>query len=273
MPLIIMPEVEHSSADFHLDDVRVAALWDSENRHFWHSARNSWILLALDQYLQHRSCSILDVGCGSGAVARSLLGAGYDVTGIDTAEVLVRRAHVRLPQAWFICGDLTQIPAELVGPYDVIAFFDVLEHLDSPRLLLQSALRFSKSGSLIIATVPAKMSLFSEVDIASGHKRRYERNELAELFRLVGLTEIREHGIFRVLSILLKLRRKAGYSGQDSGLASDMTWANSTLLRDIRVPSVFMNTCARFACAIERRFYSRSEGALGASILAVGVVP
>ena len=273
MSLTIMPDTAHSDNDFDLSDERLFALWGAENKHFWHQARSAWILLALDQHLRRRSASILDVGCGSGAVTRSLVGAGYDVTGIDTAEVLIRRAHLRLPQARFICGELSRLPGDLAGPFDVIAFFDVLEHLDSPGLLLQSALRFAKSGSLVIATVPAQMSLFSDVDIASGHKRRYQLNELAALFKHAGLKGIHEHGIFRVLSKLLKLRPKSVRSELCYEHASDHAWANETLLRDIRVPPVFINACAGFACAMERRFFAGSEGASGASSLAVGVVP
>jgi 2-polyprenyl-3-methyl-5-hydroxy-6-metoxy-1,4-benzoquinol methylase len=273
MSLTIMPDVAHSATDFDLSDERLSALWNAENKHFWHEARSAWILSALDHYLRHRSASILDVGCGSGGAARSLVKAGYDVTGIDTAEVLVRRAHLRLPGARFICGELSRLPEEFAGPYDVIAFFDVLEHLDWPELLLQSALRFARSGALVIVTVPAQMSLFSDVDTASGHKRRYEQNELSELLIRVGLKKTHEHGIFRILSIPLKMRPKSARSELRHELASNRAWANEVLLQDFRVPPVLINKCARLACAIERCFFSRSEGVSGPSILAVGTVP
>ena len=50
--------------------------------------------------------TLLEVGCGSGAVAGFLHGRGYAVTGIDTAAPLVKKASERFPDANFIVGDV-----------------------------------------------------------------------------------------------------------------------------------------------------------------------
>jgi 2-polyprenyl-3-methyl-5-hydroxy-6-metoxy-1,4-benzoquinol methylase len=273
MPLTIMPDVNHSATDFYLDEARLAALWNAEDKHFWHAARNKWILLFLNYYLHSKSASILDVGCGSGGVAKSLVCAGYHLTGVDTAEVLLRRAHLRVPGAHFICGELSLIPLSCIGTYDVITFFDVLEHLDEPIRILQSALRFAKSGSLVMVTVPSQMKLFSNVDIVSGHKRRYERNELSELLRCAGLREVEEHGIFRMLSLFIKLRRRP--IARDKSLidANNKALANEILMRDLRVPPMFLNFCAGMVCRLEQIFFPWSRNNSGASLLGVGRVP
>lgn len=272
MTLIIQPDVVHQACDFEIDDWRVPALWRMEEKHFWHEARNAWIIKALAQYLPATSGKILDVGCGSGAVARALAKVGYEMTGVDTAERLVRRAHIRVPQAHFVCGDAACLPASLQGPFDVIGFFDVLEHLEEPNTLIETVLCYAKSGTLVIATVPAQKRLFSMIDQLSGHKRRYDLSELAMLFERTGLHNIHEHGIFRILVPLIRsVRAPALY--QIACPSPTFEQANEIMTRDLRVPAAPVNTFFRAICALERRYFLQSEGKTGATLLAVGYVP
>ena len=41
------------------------------------------------------SCSILDIGCGTGAFSQSFTSQGFDVTGVDIAEHMVKHAVKR----------------------------------------------------------------------------------------------------------------------------------------------------------------------------------
>src|SRR5689334_17673224 len=133
--LVVLPGVTHERSDFDLDPEVLAGLWRMEERHFWHAARNRWIERALERYGAPPPARILEVGCGSGAVACALARRGYSVVGVDTAEVLVRKADRRCPSVTFVAGRVEQLAAEL-GPFDVVGFFDVLEHLDDPDRLL-----------------------------------------------------------------------------------------------------------------------------------------
>ena len=54
--------------------------------------------------------SVLDLGCGNGVpVARSLVAAGYQVTGVDISDVQVERARRLVPAGTFIRADATVI--------------------------------------------------------------------------------------------------------------------------------------------------------------------
>ena len=150
-----------------------------EERHFWHRARNRWIARALADAGSPPPCTLLEVGCGSGAVAQALQARGYAVTGIDTAQALVEKAHQRCAEATFVVGDSAWLEA---GPFAVIGLFDVLEHLDDPRAMLRLCRERAAPGALFAVTVPAQQALHTVIDHLSGHKRRYEAGELGALW-------------------------------------------------------------------------------------------
>jgi trans-aconitate methyltransferase len=237
-----------------------------EERHFWHAARNLWLERALLHYGVLPPARVLEVGCGSGAVASALSQRGYSIVGVDTAEVLVRKAHERVPQATFVVGAISQLDPSL-GPFDAIGFFDVLEHLDDPLAMLHQALAHARPGTLVIATVPAFQSLYSAIDALSGHKRRYELGELAQTFERAGLTDVHEHGLFRVLLPALRRVRSSALP------PPDLAARQRLLLADMRCPALPLNVLLRWACALEARLgFAASRGKPGPTLLTLGRV-
>jgi SAM-dependent methyltransferase len=210
---------------------------------------------------------VLEVGCGGGAVARHLGARGYAVVGVDTAEVLVRKAHERLPQATFVAGSVEKLDPSL-GPFDVLGFFDVLEHLADPLALLRQALIHARPGALVVATVPALRALYSAIDALAGHKRRYEPGELEQTFAEAGLEGVAGHGMFRLLLPILRVRRT------DVRVPPDPEARRRLLFADMRTPPSPLNQALRLACELEARLgLERSRGKPGPSLLVVGRVP
>jgi SAM-dependent methyltransferase len=265
--LIIQPDVKHRTEDFDLDPAVLSGLWRMEERHFWHAARNRWIANALEHHGLPPPAKVLEVGCGSGAVAGALHERGYSVVGVDTAEILVRKADQRFPAVTFVAGSIDQLAPEL-GPFDAIGLFDVLEHLDDPLSLLKAAIRHARPGALVVATVPAIGSLYSIVDELAGHKRRYEMGELKRTFADAGLNGVEEHGLFRLLIPLLRKRRHPGKA------PSDVESRRRIMLADARIPPFPVNGLLRLACAAEARLgFSRSRDKAGPTILAIARTP
>ena len=269
MSLVLTPGAPHSTADFDLDPRVLASLWKMEENHFWHAARNRWILHGLAAAGAPAPASVMDVGCGAGWVTTAMQHHGYQVTGVDTAEPLVRKAHQRCPDATFVRGRVEDVPEEL-GPFDVVAFFDVLEHVDEPLTLVRAALQHASPRALVAVTVPALAELFSVVDRLSGHKKRYELGELASLLRACGLVAIEERGIFRCIGPLMRLRRTTGRGGYPFGEES----RRRILLEDTRIPPFLINEILKVMCEAELKLgYTSALGKSAPTLFAVGRLP
>jgi SAM-dependent methyltransferase len=267
---LTITEVQHRFDDFELEPEVVEGLWRMEQAHFWHSARNHWILRGLRQHGVAPGARILEVGCGSGAVAGYLQRAGYRVTGVDTAEMLVRKADERCPEATFIVGDVAKLDRS-IGSFAAICFFDVLEHLQAPTALVQAATAFADGGALVMATVPAQSALHTVIDDLSGHKKRYEQGELGALLGDSGLHDIEERGIFRLTVPILRRFRADNRDVDAARLSGDEKKA--IMIRNCRIPSAPVNLAMRWLCALERWLgWSASRNKPGASLLATARV-
>lgn len=76
------------------------------------------LLATLIREANPRAKSILDVGCGTGAHARSLIDAGFEVDGVDLEPTFVEIARKKCPEGRFVVGDMTTL--DLPGRYDVV---------------------------------------------------------------------------------------------------------------------------------------------------------
>ena len=56
-----------------------------------------------------RKGTVIEVGCGSGILARHLSDAGYDVVGLDVSAAMIRLARVKAPRARFRVGSLATV--------------------------------------------------------------------------------------------------------------------------------------------------------------------
>lgn len=100
-------------------------------------------------------CSLLDVGCGSGYMARPWRELGVDYLGLEINPELLEVAHARgLP---VLEQDFTEWDDG--GAYDVIFSSQVLEHILEPHRYLEQAARFLRPGGLLHLDVPNDNSL------------------------------------------------------------------------------------------------------------------
>jgi 2-polyprenyl-3-methyl-5-hydroxy-6-metoxy-1,4-benzoquinol methylase len=203
----------------------VRALFAAEARHFWHLTRNRLIAGRLRALGLAPGARLIELGCGSGGVANALAQAGYAVTAVDGHRSLLEIAAARP-------GPLTLWQHDLrLGTdgfperdFDAAGLFDVIEHLDDPAAGLAAALRCVRPGGLLLGTVPALMGLWSNVDVAAGHKTRYSKRRLAALLAGVAGARLREVTYFnRVLVPLLWLRRLGARTASAAEVARDLS--------------------------------------------------
>jgi len=74
---------------------------------------------------------IVDLGCGTGLLARELANAGYDVFGVDISEAMIEIARQRTPEAEFTVGSLFEI--DIPRCEAVTAISEVLNYLFDPE--------------------------------------------------------------------------------------------------------------------------------------------
>ncbi|MGI5347471.1 class I SAM-dependent methyltransferase [Streptomyces sp. CA-250714] len=124
-----------------LDRFNAAHPWD-HNAHY-----HRWIL----RRLPRRFGRALDIGCGSGELARLLAGRADEVQAIDSDPVIVARARESTPATaavTYTVGDaLTGHPA---GPYDVITCVAVLHHLPFTEALTHLRRQLAPGGTLVV---------------------------------------------------------------------------------------------------------------------------
>ena len=100
--------------------------------------------------------TVLDVGCGSGALSEAIASRGYTVWGIEQDAGAAKSAAER--NIRIVKADLTQVSeasAAINGQmFDYLVFSDVLEHLYDPFYILREYLKFLKTGGILMISVP-----------------------------------------------------------------------------------------------------------------------
>jgi SAM-dependent methyltransferase len=74
---------------------------------------------------------VVDLGCGTGLLARELIDAGYDVFGVDISEAMIEIARRRVPEAEIRVGSLFEVEIPRCGA--VTAISEVLNYLFDPE--------------------------------------------------------------------------------------------------------------------------------------------
>lgn len=113
-------------------------------------------------------------------------------------------------------GVIADLPAE--PAFDTILYMDVLEHIEDDRAEVAAAAGRLRPGGHLVILVPAYDWLFSELDVAVGHYRRYTRRSLAAVvdptLEQVSLRYLDLLGILAVLGNRLVLRRRMPSAAQ-----------------------------------------------------------
>jgi ubiquinone/menaquinone biosynthesis C-methylase UbiE len=97
---------------------------------------------------------VLDVGCGTGALAGAILAAHPEsvVTGIDPSEVFVESCRAQYPSARFLMGDAQQLPFGDQA-FDASLACLVLNFVASPRDAVAEMARVTAHNGTIAAAV------------------------------------------------------------------------------------------------------------------------
>lgn len=168
---------------------------------------------------------IIDVGCGNGYFANTLLKLGYNAYGTDASVKGIKIAREASPDRFFV-QDLStdQLPAELQDvPFDTIISTEVIEHLYDPAGFINFCKQALKGKGEIIITTPyhgyiknLMLSVFNKWDAHmnplwhGGHIKMWSRKTLSKALTDAGFTLVTFKGCGRIpyfwKSMIIKAR-------------------------------------------------------------------
>jgi SAM-dependent methyltransferase len=226
-----------------------------ELSHWWFKARRRILASEIARLGLPEKAQILEVGCGSGGNLEMLSRFG-EVGGIEPDDY--SRQYVRLSKGIEVLdGHLPDGLPALRRPLDLIAAFDVIEHVDDDAGAVRALASRLKPGGILITTVPAHPWMWSAHDEQHHHKRRYRASEYRALFDVPGL-RLRRMTYFNTILFppiagirLLKHWMKVRSSDDGRNLPG---WLNRTL------ESIF---------GFERNLLARTDLPFGVSILLI----
>ena len=175
-------------ADDHMGEEILIRTGDAVRRHPWWAARARLTLALLKRFGLGPPTRVLDAGCGWGVTLEALESAGFEPTGLDVSRRILARLDA--PGRRLVEADLTQPwpdnPA--AEKFDAVLALDVIEHLDDDSYAVANLADLVRPGGLLVVSVPAQPSLYSEFDAVQGHRRRYLPEGLRVAFDASGLS-------------------------------------------------------------------------------------
>lgn len=94
---------------------------------------------------------VLDVGCGNGTTLQVATDLGFRAHGLDISEAAVASCRRR-----GLSASVDDFAARVVEPssFDLVTFWDVLEHLKAPREFIEAAAAALRPGGWLLVKVP-----------------------------------------------------------------------------------------------------------------------
>lgn len=143
----------------------------------------------------HNRGRLLEIGCGEGIFLEAARTAGYDVTGLDFNVAAVEVAREKgLPVH---AMTLEEYRAGHPGRFDVIAFFQVLEHMEDPHRFLHNVHEALAPGGHLVFSVPnpqrwtVALNQREKWDYPPHHLLRFSRPAIELLLRGNGFRLLR----------------------------------------------------------------------------------
>lgn len=221
-----------------------------EDQSFWFQHRNACILAVMARFPP--GGTVFDVGGGNGFVARALVQAGLPSVVVEPGPSGARNAQSRGLEP-VICSTLDDAGFG-AGSIPAAGLFDVLEHIDDDRGVLQRLHTVIAPGGRLYLTVPAYRWLWSNEDVISGHHRRYTTRTLAQVVAAAGFTVEYATYFFWPLTLpILLLRAIPARLGQRPTVDLD------AIRRELKPPSAAAVHTIMAVLSLERRWLARGR--------------
>lgn len=147
---------------------------------------NKWMYETIRPYCNG---SILEIGSGTGNISQFFINDNADITVSD-----IRSNYCDVLRAKFlnvkgvIQLDLTHSNFDLeygkyLGQFNSLFALNVVEHIKDHEVAIANCYKLLKPGGRLIILVPAYQNLYNRFDAELEHYRRYNREQLTDLFK------------------------------------------------------------------------------------------
>jgi SAM-dependent methyltransferase len=214
-----------------LDEQEIRKSAALEERHWWYAGRRALVRERVNGIRPGRA---LDVGSGPGGNTQTLADLGWATTALEhspAAAGLVRSRGLDV-----VRGDAAALPFADES-FDLVMSTDVWEHIPDHEAVAREAFRVCRPGGRLLVAVPAGTDLWSAHDVALGHVRRYERDQLVGLVRGAGFVVDDVIGWNVLLRPVAKARRRRRSTGNESEMEEVHPVLNAGLRTVVRVES------------------------------------
>lgn len=156
----------------HIDSVYGAQYWESpaakdygytdyrrDAGHWMKTYRRRMALIAPLLPIRAR---ILDVGCAAGYFLEVAVQAGHDVHGIELSAPIAEEARHRIGAGRIHVGTLSDAPFENAS-FDLVTFWDVIEHIPDPAAALRAASDLLRPGGHLLVETQNVESRFARL--------------------------------------------------------------------------------------------------------------
>jgi SAM-dependent methyltransferase len=222
-------------------------------KHWWWRARADLIVETLRRLTPPQGFSrILDVGCGDGLFFPPLREFG-EVEGVEPDPDLISPTNPNRSRIYNCPFDERFQPGK---PYSLVLMLDVLEHLQDATSALRHAASLLESDGMLLLTVPAFMTFWTQHDALNMHYTRYTKSRLRKVSAEAGLQLVEERYIYHwtcLPKIALRLYE----------------WLVRPQPKPAQVPSPWINRALYWASRVEQKTLSQLSMPVGSSLLAV----
>ncbi|MDB5417496.1 MAG: methyltransferase [Phenylobacterium sp.] len=222
--------------------------------HWWFAARREILAGQIARLPLPKPAQILEAGCGPGGNLPMLQRFG-EVVAIEPDEA--SRAYAAEQSGADVrAGLLPQSAPDFGKAFDLVAAFDVIEHVPDDAGAVARLAEYLKPGGYMITTVPAYAWMWSDHDAAHHHKRRYAMAAYRRLFENAGLS-IRRASHFNTLlfppiAAVRLAKNAAGLTGGDETM-----------------PTRPLNGVLKAVFGLERSLLAAADLPFGVSILLI----
>ena len=226
-----------------------------EDRHWWFVGRRAVICALLDRIDLPDAPAILEAGCGTGGNLY-MLGERGTVSAFEPHDE-AREFAAEKPLAAVFGGRLPfEVPFE-PNSFDLVAAFDVLEHIEDDGPALAALVSMARPGGWILVTVPAIQALWGSHDRRLHHVRRYDPARLRRIVADAGAQVVYETSFNTILApVAMAYRVGERLLGRDLGDQE-------------RMPPAVVNRILAWAFSLERHVVGRIRVPIGLSLAMV----